>query len=115
MDEKIMEIIINAGEIRYYAHEALSRANEGRFEETQPLLQKSLDYVEKAHELQNQLLFSESRGEDVPVTLLLMHAEDHFMNAVTERNLIIEMIALRRQMEVLKSRLPDEPLKEVED
>ncbi len=48
----------------------------------------------EAHHSQTGLLSQEARGEKVEVSMLLIHAQDHLMNAITFRDLAQEMIEL---------------------
>ncbi len=48
----------------------------------------------EAHHSQTALLSQEARGEKVEVSMLLIHAQDHLMNAITFRDLAVEMIEL---------------------
>lgn len=43
--------------------------------------QEVKNYVNQAHEVQTELITKEVRGEGVEVSLLAVHAQDHFMNS----------------------------------
>ncbi|CAM5379701.1 PTS lactose/cellobiose transporter subunit IIA OS=Lysinibacillus sphaericus OX=1421 GN=LS41612_07505 PE=4 SV=1 [Lysinibacillus sphaericus] len=52
----------------------------------------------EAHHAQTALLTQEAREEKVEVSMLLIHAQDHLMNAITFRDLAQEMIELYEQL-----------------
>ena len=47
-----------------------------------------------AHNTQTKLIQAEINGEDLKISLLLIHAEDHLMAAISEKSLIKEMIEI---------------------
>ena len=58
--------------------------------------------MSQAHRSQTELIQGEARGEEKNLSLLLVHAQDHLMNAITIRDMAIEFI------DVYKSRLNKE-------
>lgn len=98
-------IIANSGDARSYAFQALTAAKQGEFEEADNLIQKASEAAEKAHKAQTDLLFDEMNGEHKSVNVLLVHSQDHLMNAMLAIELITEMIdILKRQAEKEGSR-----------
>lgn len=70
--------------------QAFSQANE-KFEEGQASLRL-------AHQSQTDLLTQEASGDKVELSLLLLHAQDHLMNAMTIRDFCQEFIELYQQL-----------------
>ncbi|WP_238902445.1 PTS lactose/cellobiose transporter subunit IIA [Clostridium sp. YIM B02506] len=95
----VMDIIMTAGEAKAYMYEALSKAKEGKFEEIGNLIEKAEDELEKAHNVQTSLLTKEASGENVNLSMLFIHSQDHLMTCISEKNLIEEIIELRREMQ----------------
>lgn len=93
----VMEIIISAGEAKGYAYEALSRAKEGKFDEVDALLEKAEEALGRAHDIQTSLLSREANGESINVSILFVHAQDHLMTCMSEKNLIKELIEMRKE------------------
>jgi PTS system cellobiose-specific IIA component len=99
IEQIIMNIIIQSGEARGYAHEALNKANEGDFIDANELMEKSNSAIGEAHKVQTSLLQKEASGDKLEITILFVHAQDHLMTSITEKNLIAEIIELRKKMQ----------------
>lgn len=98
----VMEIIMSAGEAKGYAYEALSKAKEGKFDEIDTLMEKADEALGKAHDMQTLALAKEANGEKINVSILFVHSQDHLMTCMSEKNLIKEIIEMRKEMQVLK-------------
>lgn len=48
----------------------------------------------EAHKTQTRLIQDEINGEKVDTSLLMIHAQDHLMTALSEKSLIEKMIEL---------------------
>ncbi|EJP6472564.1 PTS lactose/cellobiose transporter subunit IIA [Clostridium sp. L74] len=92
----IMNIIINAGDCKNHAYSALKNVNEGNYEEADREIQLANDALAKAHDGQTIFLHKEARGEKIDISILFIHAQDHLMSAITEKNLIEQIIELRK-------------------
>ncbi|MCI1477056.1 MAG: PTS lactose/cellobiose transporter subunit IIA [Clostridium beijerinckii] len=97
----IMNIIINAGDCKNHAYMALNNVNEGNYEEAEKEMQLANDALAKAHEGQTMFLHKEANGEKVDISVLFVHAQDHLMTAITEKNLIEQIMELRRIINTL--------------
>lgn len=93
----VMDIIISAGEAKGYAYEALSKAKEGKFDEVDDLFEKAEEALGKAHDIQTSLLTKEASGDKINVSILFVHAQDHLMTCMSEKNLIKEIVEMRRE------------------
>lgn len=92
--ETIMGIIVNSGNARSKAMEAIASAKEGQYKEARNKLEEAGKDLAKAHRVQTDLIQGEARGNKAEVTLLMVHAQDHLMNAMTVRDLAGEFIDL---------------------
>lgn len=90
----VMQIIVNAGNGRSKSIEAIRLAKEGRIREAKALHEEACGDLAKAHEVQSKLIHDEAAGNHQEVTLLMVHAQDHLMNAMTVKDLAQEMIDL---------------------
>lgn len=97
----IMNIIINAGDCKNHAYMALNKVNEGHYEEADEELLAANDALAKAHEGQTTFLQKEAGGEKIDFSILFVHAQDHLMTAITEKNLIEQIIELRKIVNTL--------------
>lgn len=90
-------IIATAGEARSDAFRALEAAKVGDFAHADELMAQAEEHLRLAHAAQTELLSREAAGEHVPVDIMLVHAQDHLMTSSLARELIAEIIELRRE------------------
>ncbi|GKT33939.1 putative multi-domain containing protein, partial [Aduncisulcus paluster] len=86
------------GEGRSLSMEAISRAKNGDFEGAKSLLEQADEKIAEAHKSQTALIQSEADGDKTEVTLLLIHAQDHLMNAITVSQMAKEFVDLYQKM-----------------
>ncbi|GEK92110.1 PTS lactose/cellobiose transporter subunit IIA [Alkalibacterium kapii] len=96
--EVVMTLIMYGGDARSSAMEAIAAARNNDFERAQKKLDGSVEAINKAHEIQTELLAKEADGQKVEVTLLLVHAGDHVMNAMTYHDLAEEITELYKRI-----------------
>ena len=99
LEETVMELIINAGESRSCAMQALYAAKAGKWEEVDGLLEESTAASKRAHHVQTQLIGLDEGSGKVPVNLVMIHAQDHIMTSMLARELIEELIAVHRKLQ----------------
>lgn len=92
----IMNIIVNAGDCKNHAYMALSKVNEGKYDEAEEEMKLANDALSKAHDSQTEMLQKEAAGEKIEISILFVHAQDHLMTAISEKNLIEQIIELRK-------------------
>ncbi|MCF1783646.1 PTS lactose/cellobiose transporter subunit IIA [Lactobacillus mulieris] len=93
----IMNLIANGGSARSLAMKAIYAAKKGSFDEADKDIQKANDYLLQAHHVQTKFLTEEAQGKNHQVSLLMVHAQDHLMNAITVRDLAKEIIDIYRK------------------
>lgn len=104
MTEKvIMELVVNSGNARSLAMEAIRLAKEGSFAEAEKMLQTSKDAILKAHEFQTELVSKEAAGEKVETSLIMCHGQDHLMTAMVIIDLAAEFIDVYKSMKKLEN------------
>jgi Phosphotransferase system cellobiose-specific component IIA len=102
MEEILMQILVNGGSARAQAIAAIRSAREGDLESAKKLLMDAQELIAAAHAVQTDLIQSEARGERSEVSLFMVHAQDHIMNAITVKELaeeMVEEIALRLKLQ----------------
>ncbi|MBK1811274.1 PTS lactose/cellobiose transporter subunit IIA [Clostridium sp. YIM B02505] len=97
MEEIIMNLIIHSGEVRSYSMEAIHCAKNEDIEEARKLIGKAEVELSKAHNIQTSLIQKEAGGEGPEVSLLMVHAQDHFMTSMTLKTLAIEIIDIHEK------------------
>ncbi|HFE3556617.1 TPA: PTS lactose/cellobiose transporter subunit IIA [Enterobacter hormaechei] len=98
-EDDVMSLIIAAGEGRSCAMEALCFAKAGHFAEAEASLIVSADAFRQAHEIQTRIIGLDEGVGKVPVTLVMVHAQDHLMTGMLCRELVTELIEIYKKME----------------
>ena len=103
LEQEIMEIIIYSGDSKSEAMIALQHAKKNSWEEVEPALERSKEAAKQAHLIQTKLIGLDEGEGNIPVTLVMVHAQDHLMTSMLAVDLIKEIIELYRekQKEVL--------------
>lgn len=100
-EEIIFEIILHAGNARAEAYDALRAAQAGDFDSAIDHLQRAEAEIGAAHQVQTGMLQQEAQGRKVDITLLLVHAQDHLMTAISEKSLIENMVEMHKTIRQL--------------
>lgn len=98
MESTVMELIINAGESRSCAMQALRAAKQGDWAEVDAQMNESFAASKRAHDVQTMLIGMDEGCGKVQVNLVLVHAQDHIMNAMLAREMAQEFIDLYRKL-----------------
>jgi PTS system cellobiose-specific IIA component len=102
-EEKIiMQLIIHGGDARAFSMKAIQAAEKGEFTEADQLMGEARISLNKAHDLQTTIIQEEIRGKPTSTTLLMVHAQDHVMNAMTVRDLAEHLIQLREEVHLFR-------------
>ena len=99
MDEQLMQdcmnLILNSGEGKALATEGFRLLIDYQdVDGAKNKLKEAGNVIGLAHNIQTKLMQAEINGTPIEKSILLIHAQDHFMTAVTFRdmvNLMIEM------------------------
>lgn len=94
IEETIMKIILHSGNAKSDAFEAIQAAKDHNIELARECMEKANSELTNAHHVQTSLIQAEARGEKAEVSLLLIHAQDHLMNAITFKDLANEFVDL---------------------
>ena len=97
MESTVMELIINAGEARSYAMQALRAAKQGNWTEVDQQLAESSAASKRAHDVQTMLIGMDEGCGKIPVNLIMVHAQDHIMTSMLAREMVEELIDVYRQ------------------
>lgn len=92
LEEACLQIISFSGDGKSSAYEALAAAKKGSYDEARELLDQASTSIRKAHEVQFRLIHHNAQKRDIAPTLLLIHAMDILMTAMSERDLITHLI-----------------------
>ncbi|GAA0123988.1 PTS lactose/cellobiose transporter subunit IIA [uncultured Clostridium sp.] len=98
MENIIFKLISYSGEAKSFSMESISHAKAGNFKEAERCLELADKSLEEAHKEQTKLIQSEARDEKVEITLLMVHAQDHLMNAITVKDLAVEFMDMYKKI-----------------
>ncbi len=101
-EQTLFTLILHAGNARTLAKEAAERASEGDFEKARALLAEANEEQLKAHEIEAKVIRLEAQGEQVPFSILLIHAFDLLLLAWAEIDNSEQFISLYEQIAQLK-------------
>lgn len=104
-EELVINIIVNAGQARSHAIKAIECAARQEFGPAQELLEQATEALRVAHLAQTNLIEDEARGIHHPVTLLMVHAQDHLMNAITVKDLARQQVTCYQHMAELSKQV----------
>lgn len=96
--DEIMGLIMFGGDAKGKAIEAIQAAKNNDFDEADNKMNEANDSLLKAHRSQTQLLADEAKGEGVEPSLLMVHGQDHLMNAITFIDLSKEIIDVYKRL-----------------
>ena len=102
-----MQLIAAAGDAKGCAFEALTEANDGNFEKAEELLKQATAATLPVHNQQMELITATAQGEEVPIDVLLVHAQDHLMNSELAQDLIRELITLYKRVDALEKEVKE--------
>lgn len=98
MEATIFQLILHGGNGRSAAMEAIMKAKQGDFAGAAEKIKESADALNEAHHIQTALIQGEIRGEKTELSLLMVHAQDHLMNAMTVKDLAAEMVEMYEKL-----------------
>ncbi len=96
MEELILNLIMHSGEARSFAVEAISLAKKEKFHEADEFLRKADEELGFAHNAQTSVIQAEN--DEVQMSLLLVHAEDHLMTTMTFKDLAAEFVEVYKKL-----------------
>lgn len=82
MEMVAMEIVAYAGEARTQFLKAMDAMADKDWEAAEKLISEGYETVLSAHDSQTDMIAREAGGEDMELCFLMVHAQDHLMNAM---------------------------------
>ncbi len=90
----IMTLIIFGGEAKSSAIESIRAAKESDFDKADERIEAASKAIVEAHHGQTELLTKAANGEEVAVSIYMVHAQDHLMTGIAFVDLAREIIEL---------------------
>ena len=108
MNEETMlqafSLISDAGEASAKFLMAMQEAESYHFEKAEELLQIGNESLVNAHQKQTNLLQDETRGKTTELSLLMVHAQDHLMNAMILKDVTKSFVRLHEKVAKLEAK-----------
>jgi len=98
----VMGLIMNAGNAKTEAIAALAAAKNNDFLVAEERMKDANDALVEAHNTQTSLLTAEASGKHSEITLLMVHSQDHLMNAISYLGLTQELIDMYNRLAALE-------------
>ena len=104
-EDIVLNLVCNGGDCRSKALQAIRTARAGNIAEAETLLEEAQKSLQAAHHFQTDLIQGEMQedGEPVEVRLLMVHGQDHLMDAMVVSDLAYEMVELCKELQALKN------------
>jgi len=100
LEEIVFQVILHGGNGKSSAMEAIAAAKHGDLLEARAKLNEASNALNEAHHIQTSLIQNEIRGEKTELSLLMVHAQDHLMNAITVKDLATEFVDLYENLSI---------------
>lgn len=97
-DAIVMNLVVNSGEARSIAMEAIELARQGQFEEATAKIAQARETINAAHNFQTELVQKEINNDPVPMSLLMCHGQDHLMTAMVVIDLAEKFIEVYQKL-----------------
>lgn len=98
LEEISFNIICFAGNARSMCIEALELSRQGKFDEAEKLIAEAEEELNKSHGFQSKLIMAEANGDELTPNILLIHSQDHLMNAITVKDMAKEMMEMHKMI-----------------
>lgn len=92
------KLIAGAGEAQNFFYQSLEAAKKGDYENSESLMKQGDEAMLETHKAQAKLLWSEANESPTDITLLMVHAQDHVMQAILFERVVKELIEMYSRM-----------------
>ncbi|MCD7839645.1 MAG: PTS lactose/cellobiose transporter subunit IIA [Erysipelotrichaceae bacterium] len=90
------EIVAYSGDARSKLLVAVEKAKQKNFDECQKLIDEANECLNDAHRAQTELLQMEARGENIEISFITVHAQDHLMTTILLKDIIHNLLDIYR-------------------
>ena len=97
-DAIVMNLVVNSGEARSIAMEAIELARQGQFDEAAAKIAAARETINAAHNFQTELVQREVNNDLVPMILLMCDGQDHLMTAMVVIDLAEKFIEVYQKL-----------------
>ncbi|AIF67977.1 PTS dihydroxyacetone transporter [Terribacillus saccharophilus] len=97
-EQVCFQMILHSGNARSKVLQALRLYREGDIEKVNEMLADAEEDLSLVHKVHFQLVQKEAGGEQQELSLLFLHAEDHFMSTLTMKEMVKEIIPIFQEL-----------------
>ena len=97
--EVAMTLIMYGGEAKSCAIEAIAAAKKQDFDRAQERLSQAQKALLQAHHAQAEALAQEAQGIEQPLSLFMIHGQDHLMTSIAFVDLAKEIVDLHKKFD----------------
>ena len=98
------EVITYASEAMNYCFQSLNAAKKGDTKASLEFMNQYEEVISKAHKAQMILIMNEAKGIEMPYSIIMVHAQDHLMQAIFIQRVIKELIEV---YQILREKLDE--------
>lgn len=91
------EIVAFAGEARSKLLEALNLAQKKEYDKAEKLIEEAEVSITNAHKAQTNMLVKDAEGEDIELSVIFVHSQDHLMTTILLKDVIRHFIELYKR------------------
>lgn len=91
------EIVAYAGDARSNLIQAIEEARKGNYEKADELIEEADESMKEAHNTQTSMLAKEAEGEDVELSFIMMHGQDHLMTTLLLKDIVEHLINIYKE------------------
>lgn len=96
------EIIASVGEAKTFYTEAVKLAKQGNIMEARETIGRGNEVFAKAHEHHFSCIQREAEGEELPFSILFLHAEDQLLSTELMRDMAVQLADVYEELNRLK-------------
>lgn len=93
------DIIGHAGDAFAKFYEAVEEARKNNFAKADELMAEGEAMINNAHQAQSDLLAAEAREEDVQISLIVVHSQDHLMTTIMYQRMARQLIDILKELD----------------
>lgn len=98
-------IIAHAGDALDYFHKAIEYSKKDDFESAEQCMAEGKKCMTEAHKTQTQLLTKEANNEEIKISVILLHSQDHLMTTLNFERMAKEYIDLYKRVSILEKKI----------
>lgn len=101
-------LIVHAGDAKSLAQNAIQASNEYDFAKASDLVKQACSELKLAHEIQTKIVQAEAGEVSYPVTVLLVHAQDHLSMAMSSIDFAKQILKMNKRIYKLEEYLKED-------